>query len=181
MVDEGGKEFLDDLLARFQQQAFSALGQLAPSHARHGVGDTGALVLGAQVDLRGTDGQAGRAALAFEDECATVGSVDVREQDLALVVGIYARDVGPQGDGVFGRGPLRYVYASRYASLQHRRIREGIPGLVLGGGNPLGICNAHGCLLAWRCCEFILDLIRGNANHTSGGVSWSPGIPMAWR
>ncbi|MNV64770.1 hypothetical protein D3C71_1574280 [compost metagenome] len=95
MVDKGGEELLDDLVAGFQQQAFAAFGQFAARHAGHGVGHAGALVFGAEVDLGGADGQAGGAALAFEHQGAAVGGVDIGEQDLAFVVGIDPGDVGP--------------------------------------------------------------------------------------
>ena len=82
--------------------SFAAFGQLAAGHAGQRVGDPGALVLGRQIDLGGADGQAGGAALALEYQGAAVGGIDVREQDLALVVGIDSGDLGPQGDGVLG-------------------------------------------------------------------------------
>ncbi|MDT4825786.1 hypothetical protein FQZ97_590780 [compost metagenome] len=147
MVDEGGEKLLDDLVARLQQHAFPAFGQLAARHAGDGIGHPGAFVLRAEVDLRSPDGQAGGQAFAFEGQGTAVVRIHVGHQDLAVIVGVDAGDLGPELHGVLGRAEPDDLYATGDAVLQHGRICQRIPSLVLGRRNPLGIGNAHGCLL----------------------------------
>ena len=99
--------------------------------------------MGSKQDLGVAFAKTGRSTLAFKADGVAVRRVDIRERDLAGELGRHRPDFQRHADGKSIRPMGLDLIAAGDALLEHLRIVECVPGLLLGDGQFAATLHFH--------------------------------------
>src|SRR6185295_7060100 len=131
LLVEVAEEVAGDLLRRGVDQARADLRQLAADARLDVVGEPGRFPLRRKAHLRAALREPGGAALALEGDRVRIRRLDVGERELALELGAHRPDARDHQHLILVVSDRIDRFAARHALLEHRRVVQRVPGLLL--------------------------------------------------
>src|SRR5690349_20200296 len=183
LLVEVAEEVVGDLFRRRVDQARADLRELPADVRLDVVGEARRVALRRKAHLRAALREPGGAALAFERDRVRARRLDVGERELALELRAHRTNARHHEHLVLVVADRVDRFAARHALLQHRRIVQRVPRLLLGGWDQLLRGHFHarvssllvmGPLNALARSSRLSRLCTGRKRSTCGSIARTP-------